>query len=74
MVSDPPKEIQMIRFLGILVVLCLLVAGFGFLRGWFHAGSSNTNGQGTVTVTVDQNKVDQDKASAQQEVQDLTHK
>jgi hypothetical protein len=74
MVSDPPKEIQMIRFLGILFVLCLLVAGFGFLRGWFHAGSSNTNGQGTVTVTVDQNKVDQDKASAQQEVQDLTHK
>jgi hypothetical protein len=72
--SARPKEIQMIRFLGILVVICIVVASVGFLRGWFHAGSTNTNGQGTVTVTVDQNKLDQDKASAQQEVQNLTNK
>jgi len=64
----------MIRLLGMLVVLGLLFAGVGYYRGWFHAGSSDTNGQSTVTVTVDQNKLDQDKASAQQQVQDLTHK
>jgi hypothetical protein len=64
----------MIRLLGMLVVLGLLFAGVGYYRGWFHAGSSDTNGQGTVTLTVDQNKLDQDKASAQQQVQDLTHK
>ena len=64
----------MTRFLGMLVVLCVLVAGIGYFRGWFHAGSTDINGQSSVTVTVDQNKLDQDKASAQQQVQDLTHK
>jgi hypothetical protein len=64
----------MIRFLGMIVVLCALVAGVGYYRGWFRAGTSDTNGQSAVTVTVDQNKLDQDKASAQQQVQDLTHK
>ena len=64
----------MIRFLGVLVVLLALVAGFGFYRGWFHAESHDTNGQGTVIVTVDKDKLNQDKASARQEVQDLSHK
>lgn len=64
----------MIRFLGMLVVLCVLVAGVGFYRGWFHAGSSDTNGQSTVTVTVDKDKLNQDKASAEQQVQNLEHK
>lgn len=64
----------MTRFLGTLAVLCVLVAGIGYFRGWFHAGSSDTNGQSTVTVTVDKDKLNQDKASAQQQVQDLTHK
>jgi|HubBroStandDraft_1064217.scaffolds.fasta_scaffold198435_1 hypothetical protein len=64
----------MIRFLGILVVLAALVAGIGYYRGWFHAASADTNGQGTVTLTVDKDKLNQDKASAQQEVQDLGHK
>jgi hypothetical protein len=64
----------MMRFLGMLVVLSVLVACVGLYRGWFHAGSTDTNGQSTVTVTVDKNKIDQDKASAQQQVQDLTHK
>jgi hypothetical protein len=64
----------MIRFVGMLVVLCVLVAGIGYYRGWFHAGTSDINGQSTVTVTVDKNKLDQDKASATQQVQDLTHK
>jgi len=64
----------MLRFLGMLVVLLALVAGFGYYRGWFHAGSSDSNGQDTIKLTVDQNKLDQDKASAQQQVQDLGHK
>ena len=64
----------MIRFLGVLVVLFLLIAGFGYYRGWFHAESQSTNGTGTITVTVDKDKLDQDKATAQQKVQDLEHK
>jgi hypothetical protein len=64
----------MIRFLGLLVVLALLVVGVGYYRGWFHADSNNTNGQPTISVTVDKDKINQDKASAQQEVQNLQHK
>lgn len=63
----------MLRFLGMLVVLAALVAGFGYYRGWFHARSSDSNGQDTIKLSVDQNKLDQDKASAQQQVQDLGH-
>lgn len=64
----------MIRFLGMLVVLFVLVAGFGYYRGWFRAESHDTNGHDAVTLTVDKDKLDQDKASAQQKVEDLGHK
>jgi len=64
----------MIRFLGMLVVLLAVVAAVGYYRGWFHAESSDANGHGSVTVTVDQDKINQDKASARQDVQDLEHK
>jgi len=64
----------MTRFLGTLVVIGAIVAGIGYYRGWFHAESRQTNGQGTVTLTVDKDKLNQDKASAQQQVQNLEHK
>jgi hypothetical protein len=65
----------MMRLLGVLVVLLALVAGFGYYRGWFQAQEIGTaNGQTTITVTVDKNKIDQDKAKAQQEVQKVENK
>jgi hypothetical protein len=64
----------MMRLLGILVVLFALVAGVGYYRGWFHADAGAVNNQSTLTVTVDKDKIDQDKAKAQQEVQDLGKK
>jgi len=64
----------MIRFLGMLVVLLVLVAGIGYWRGWYHAETHDSFGQPTVSVTVDKEKIDQDKANAQQDVQNLEHK
>ena len=64
----------MTRFLGMLVVLFAVFAAFGWYRGWFHADATNADGQHTVSVTVDNDKFNQDKASAQQQVQDLGHK
>ena len=64
----------MIRLLGILVVLCALIAAIGFYRGWFQTESQATSGHATVTVTVDKDKINQDKTSAEQQVQDLGHK
>jgi len=57
-----------------MIRLLFVVAGIGYYRGWFHAESHDTNGQRSVTVTVDKDKLDQDKAGAQQQVQDLAHK
>jgi hypothetical protein len=68
------RKTPMLRFLGMLVVLIGLVAGIGYCRGWFQAGSSDTNGQDTIKLTVDKDKIGQDKANAQQQVQDLGHK
>ena len=63
----------MMRLLGMLVFLMIVVAGIGYFRGWFRAESRNTDGQGTVTVTVDKDKLNQDKADVNKEVHDLAH-
>ena len=62
------------RFLSFLVVLCLVVGVFGYWRGWFHAETHNSDGQHSVTVTVDKDKFVQDKDTARQDVGDLAHK
>ena len=64
----------MIRLLGLLVALFIAVAVIGYFRGWFHAESHDANGHETVTVTVDKDKLAQDKARAEQRVQALGHK
>jgi hypothetical protein len=64
----------MMRLLGILVVLLLLVAGFAYHRGWFQAETDTANGHSTLTVTVDKDKINQDKTKAQQDVQGLGQK
>ncbi len=64
----------MLRFLGMLVVLLFVGGGIGYYRGWFHAQSQDVNGQDTVTMTVDKDKLNQDKASVQLHVQNLGHK
>jgi hypothetical protein len=64
----------MIRFIGVVVVLLAIVAGIGYYRGWFHTESTDAGGHDAVTVTVDKDKINQDKTSAEQQVQDLGHK
>jgi hypothetical protein len=64
----------MTRFLGMLVILCAMVAVVGFWRGWFHTESHDGFGQHSVTVTVDKDKFDQDKANVRQDVQNLGNK
>jgi hypothetical protein len=61
-------------FLRMIVLLVILVAAVGFYRGWFHANSRDTSGQNSVTLTVDKDQINRDKASATQKVQDLEHK
>ena len=56
----------MYRFLGFLIALLLVVAVVGYYRGWFHADTHTTNGHDSITVTVDKDKLSQDKSSAEQ--------
>jgi hypothetical protein len=64
----------MTRLLGTLVIILALVAVLGYWRGWFHAESHDEFGQHSVTVTVDKDKFNQDKADAGQQVRDLGQK
>jgi hypothetical protein len=64
----------MIRLLGMLVVVLAVLAGIGYYRGWFHAESQNANGHDTVTLTVDKDKLAQDKAAVEQRVENPGHK
>jgi len=64
----------MTRFLGTLVVAFIVVACFGYYRGWFDAESHDSHGQHTVILTVDKDKINQDKANARQDVHDLEHR
>ena len=68
---DSFKEARMIRMLRFIIILAILVGGIGYYRGWF---SAHSNGQSTINVTVDRDKIDQDKTSAQQKIQQLANK
>ncbi len=63
----------MARLLMVLVVIAAVVAGVGFYRGWFRATSDGSADQPAVTVTVDKEKIQQDKDDAQKKVDDLRH-
>lgn len=48
----------------LLVVFVLLVAGvvgLGFYQGWFHIWTTNTDHQPSVTIGVDEKKMQDDK-------------
>ena len=58
----------------LLVVAVLLVAGvvgLGFYRGWFSFTSDSSDAKPNVTLTVDQEKFQQDSKAATESVQGL---
>ena len=57
------------RFLIVLVLIVAGVAALGFYRGWFHLTSDKAADQSNVTLTVDKDKIQQDKQKAQDKVQ-----
>jgi uncharacterized protein YdeI (BOF family) len=58
----------------VLVVVVLLVtgvAGLGFYRGWFSLASDRSDAKSNVTLTVDQDKFQEDRKAATESVQGL---
>ena len=60
------------RLLAFIALLAIVIVAVGFYRGWFHVTETATNAtQPTVTVTVDKAKIEQDKQSAKEKVDEL---
>jgi hypothetical protein len=57
------------RFLIVLLLIVAGVVGLGFYRGWFHLTSDRATDKSNVTLTVDKDKMQQDKQKAQDKVQ-----
>ena len=60
------------RLLIVLVVIVAGIAAFGFYRGWFHVTSGGAADKSNVTLTVDKDKIQQDKNTAREKAQDLS--
>jgi len=61
------------RFLIVLVLIVACVAGVGFYRGWFHLTSDRGADKSNVTLTVDKDKMQEDKQKTVDKVQNLEH-
>ena len=63
------------RLFPVLIVLVLLVIGFGFYRGWFALSSSNAD-KGSkkvnVNLTMDGDKMQEDATAVQNKTAELT--
>lgn len=64
----------MFRFLFTLVVLATLLVGIGFYRGWFHLKTDRAADTSSVTVTMDKDKIQEDKNKTREKVEALSHK
>jgi hypothetical protein len=64
----------MSRSLVVLVLLLAGVVGLGFYLGWFHLATESTARQTNITVTVDRDKIQEDKDRAQEKVQEAGRK
>lgn len=61
------------RLLLVLVLVVAGVGGLGFYRGWFHLASDSADHKIQITATVDTDKIQEDKKTAVEKVQDLGH-
>jgi hypothetical protein len=61
------------RFVRVLVVIIAAVAALGLYRGWFHVTSDRGADKSNVTLTVDNDKIQEDKQKAVDKAQDLGH-
>jgi hypothetical protein len=61
------------RFVFMLVLIAGCVLGLGIYRGWFHFASDSAAGTSNVTLSVDNNKIQEDKNKVVDKTQELGH-
>ena len=58
------------RLLGFLVVLVAVVVVLGFYRGWFELSTAGTERKTNVTISVDKDKIRDDKEKAKEKIKE----
>lgn len=64
----------MARLIIALLLVAACVVGLGFYLGWFHFTSDRGDDKDHATVTVDEEKIREDKKKAEEKLQELEHK
>lgn len=54
----------MLRLFGFLFLVVLVLAGVGYVRGWYSFGTVEAGGKTGVTVEIDRDKIGKDTAAA----------
>ena len=62
------------RLFVVLVIVVVAVAAFGFYRGWFQFSSGGSQDKPNYTITVDKDKIEEDKDTAKKKVQSVGDK
>jgi acetolactate synthase regulatory subunit len=63
----------MSRLLLLLVLIVACIVGMGYYLEWFHVGSESDGDKVHINVTVDKDKIQEDKKKALEKVHDLGH-
>jgi hypothetical protein len=64
----------MARFIGGLVLVALIIAGFGWYRGWFQIGTTHEGDKTNINIEVNKEKIREDENKAQEGLRNLGHK
>jgi hypothetical protein len=62
------------RLLIVLVLVVAAIVGLGFYQGWWRLSTGGTDGTANPSVTVNKEKIEQDKERAKEKVQELEQK
>ena len=63
------------KLMFVVVLLLAGIAGLGFYRGWFSLSTENADHKPSATITVDKDKIQQDKNDVKKKVaEDLKQK
>jgi len=57
------------RFIVVVVLILICVAGLGYYLKWFRVESTGANGEKSITLTIDQKKIQADEKKALESVQ-----
>jgi len=59
---------------GVVILLVVVLVGFGFYRGWFHLSTNDTGDRPSATITMDKGKIRADEKKAKAEMPDFGQK